>query len=153
MTGSPADDASIEDDERLLRRVHPDHMVYDENRQRWRPSSAAFDDVYDGVSVFLSSTMQQIGLAEANAVDGYPEHSLVVVPAGEARGLDPPLGVVRDPDPPGVPPHVASPAHALITGIPDSKAGRKKHRKPLAERIARDFVVFRPPTGLAHPGH
>lgn len=144
MTGTAAqDDPTIDDGDRLLRRIHPDHLVYDENQQRWRASSAAFEDVYDGVSVYLGSGLAELDMGEAQVLDGFEQHSLVVFTAGAVRAMDPPLGVVRDPDPPGVPPHIASPAHALVTGIPNNQFGRKKIRKPLAARVATEFVVLR----------
>lgn len=129
----------------MLRRVHPDHVVWDDSRQAWRPSSAAFDDVHDGVSVFLRSVLDEIGRPEEDVLLDYDEHSLVAFTAGAVRAFDPPLGVRRDPDPLGVPPHPCSAAHALVLGIPATKAGRKRYRKPLAETVAREFVLFRQP--------
>lgn len=111
----------------------------------WRPSSAAFDDVYDGVSVYMRSVLDVIGRSETDVLIDYDAHSLVAFTAGAVRAFDPPLGVKRDPDPPNVPEHPCSPAHALVVGIPDTKAGKKKYRKPLAASIAREFVVLREP--------
>ncbi len=129
----------------MLRRIHPDHLIWDASRNIFRASSAAFDDVYDGVSVFLRSMLDAIGRSETDVLINYNRHSLVSFTAGAVRAFDPPLGVRRDPDPLGVPPHPCSPAHALVTGIPTTKAGKKHYRRPLAEEIATEFVVLREP--------
>jgi len=118
-------------------------VVYDSNQARYRPSSAAFEDASDGVSVFLRSVLDTIPRTEEDVLIGYDQHSLVSFLAREVRAFDLPLALVRDPDPPDGP-HACAAAHALIKGAPDGNAGRKKFRKPMAELVA-EFVVLRAP--------
>ena len=146
--GPANDDQSIANSDRLLRRVHPNQLVIDNNADplRWMPSSAAFVDATDGISVFLRSELDQIPRPESDVLLGYDMHSLVAVRAAMVRDrdrIDPPLGVARDPNPPDAP-HACAPAHALIIGLVPGKPGLKRQRKPLA-RAANEFVVLRPP--------
>jgi hypothetical protein len=146
-TGEQAgDDESVGDSDRLLRRIHPDHLVIDHNRGgKYRPSSAAFMDGFDGISVFLGSALQAIPRAEEEVLKDHGRHSLVAFPARVARTLPAPLGVLRDPDPPDTPPHCCSPAHALLVGLLSDRQKRlKRQQKPLA-KAAQEFVVLRPP--------
>lgn len=142
------DDESILDEERLVRRLHPTHVIYDHNRQRWRATSAAFRPDPDGVSVVLSSVLVSMSLTEKACVDGYDGHSAVVLEAGAVRSMQPPLRVARDPDPPDLEPHVTSPAHGLLKGIPSGKPG-KRVSKQLAEDVATEFVEDCAPLGPA----
>jgi hypothetical protein len=146
------DDPTIADAERLLRRVHRKSIVLDRNQNRWRPSSAAFDDDDDGISVFLSSVItEQLGRPEGDALIDHPEHSLVAFTAGQVRSdlLSPPLGVKRDPEPLSAIPHPCSAAHALMVGLVRGKPGDKQQRKPLAAKIAREWVVANPPANVS----
>ena len=58
-----SDDASIAESARLLQRIPPWHFVYDSNSQRWRPSSAAFDNDSDDtpMSVMIESIVVDSG--------------------------------------------------------------------------------------------
>jgi hypothetical protein len=142
------DDDSIGNYDRLLRRLHPTQVIFDRNRQQWRSSSAAFLPDPDGLSILLSSVLSDMKLPETACVEGYDDdYSAVVVPVGEIRAMEPALGVVRDPDPPDVEPHVTSPAHGLVIGIPSGRPGRAvcKH---LALVVVTEFVDGLAPLGI-----
>lgn len=98
------DDASISDDEIILRRVPEDFVTDDQNRQRLRPSTQAFkQDGPDGlVSVYLSSETDP-----ATVADEGPEKYLASIRVGVLRELE--LGVIRDPSSGGL-------GHCVITG-------------------------------------
>ena len=98
------DDASISDDEIILRRVPEDFVTDDQNRQRLRPSTQAFkQDGPDGlVSVYLSSETDP-----ATVADEGPEKYLASIRVGVLRELE--LGVVRDSSSGGL-------GHCVITG-------------------------------------
>ena len=102
MIERDADDASIGDEETVLRRVP--NAVYDENLKRVRPSTQAFlQDGPDGlVSVYLSSETTSEAVAS-----GGPERFLASITVGQLRAQD--LGIVRDPSSGG-------PGHSVITG-------------------------------------
>lgn len=120
-----SDDATIEDDERLLRRVPPWQIVWDDNLQKSRPSSAAFDDDSQGdpMSVYLTSILNQMGYTAAHTLDGHdPGFAVAAVSAGALR--DEQQVVLRDPEP-GAPPHICDPAHALVAG---KKATKRRSR-------------------------
>ena len=101
MARQNEDDASIGDDEIVLRRVREDWVVFDENVQRWRPSTQAFRQ--DGpISVYLiSETMPDMVANEG------PERFMCSITVGALRGLG--LGVVHDPASGG-------PGHCVVTG-------------------------------------
>lgn len=142
------DDTSVQDDDRLLRRVHPEHVVLDQNRGVYRPSSAAFADATDGISVYLRSVLDRIDRCEQDVLEQYPRHSLVAFTASVARDkslLNPPFAVRRDPDPADTPAHPCSPAHALLVGLLRGNPGAKRQRKPLAECDRLGWVVLRAP--------
>ena len=98
------DDASISDDEVVLRRVAEDFATDDQNIQRLRPSTQAFkQDGSDGlVSVYLISETKLATIADEG-----PEKYLAAIRVGVLRELG--LGVVRDPSSGG-------PGHCVITG-------------------------------------
>lgn len=99
------DDATLDNDEVLWRRVPNQWVKFDDNLNYFRPSSQAFQDSRDGtpMSVFIA--------AECGGVeDALAEHDaflLVSFSVGEVRELG--LGVTRDPKP-------GAPAHALVFG-------------------------------------
>jgi hypothetical protein len=110
------DDQTIDDEELLLRRVHPSQIVPDANRGGFRPSSAAFDDDDDGhpMSVYLDSVMEQLGLDHSRVLDDHPPtFGVAGIAAGACR--DESQVVVRDPEP-GEPAHTCDPAHAVVAG-------------------------------------
>ena len=98
------DDASISDDEVVLRRIAEDFVTDDQNLQRLRPSTQAFRQYGpDGlVSVYLISETEP-----ATVADEGPEKFLASIRVGVLRELG--LGVVRDPSSGGL-------GHCVITG-------------------------------------
>ncbi len=86
------DDASISDDEIVLRRVAENFVTDDQNLQKLRPSTQAFKQGGpDGlVSVYLFSETNPAAVADEG-----PEKYLASVRVGRLRELG--LGVVRDP--------------------------------------------------------
>jgi hypothetical protein len=81
------DDPSIEAETSLFRRIPPPHCVWDNNEQRYRPSSAAFEDDKDGdpMSVCLSSVLATEGREAASVLIGHEGYSLAAITAGFAR--------------------------------------------------------------------
>lgn len=121
------DDASISADDFLLRRVivEPEIWVaWDPKQQRWRPSSAAFDDDKEGapMSVALASELARLGRPLESVIEGHDDRfelALAGVRASEfrARGQI----IIRDPTP-------DEPAHALVIG-PKPQSARSKWAK------------------------
>ena len=99
------DDLTIPDEADLWRRIHPSHIVFDENVGQSRPSSAAFDDSSDGtpMSVLLG---QEAGPPE-NALVDYQGYALASFTVGLARACG--QGIARDPT-------SDQPAHVLVFG-------------------------------------
>lgn len=95
------DDPTVNDDERLWRRVHPNQIIWDEDIKNYRPSSAVFRP-----SGEMSVDIASLTTPEAVLSD-YPQHSLVEFTAGVARKEG--CIVVRDPLP-------DNPSHALVRG-------------------------------------
>lgn len=115
------DDPSILNDDVLLRRV-PIHqgsqIVWDANKNQWRPSSAAFRDHPNGpaMSVALQSVLDALALPPQQALVGYEEtHALAAFQASIARQNG--QGIARDPLP-------EDPAHAVVFG-PKNRAVSK----------------------------
>lgn len=111
------DDATIADEELLLRRVRPAWIIADHNRGCWRPSKAAFQDSEDGspMSVHLTSVLLEAGLPSTSPLGGHEGYGLVSFTAGLVRTLG--QIVVRDPQP-------NDPAHGLVAG--NKTEGRRK---------------------------
>jgi hypothetical protein len=145
--GATPDDLTIPNSERLLRRVHRTQIVWDENRECARPSSGAFDDDADGISVFLGSTVVEVlHLAEADVLIDWPDFSLAAFPARLPRDtaiVEPPLGIVRDPSPADAAPHPCGGAHALLTGVASGKPGLKRQKRRIAESVELSWAVLR----------
>lgn len=99
--GVPAAALPIPDDAVLWRRIHPDHVVDDDNLGRKRPTTAAFRD--DELSVVVAKADRD----PQSVLIGLEKFSLVSIIAGTARAL----GLEVSPDPTG-----DEPAHALILG-------------------------------------
>jgi hypothetical protein len=112
------DDATIADEDQLLRRVRPAWIIPDHNRGRWRPSKADFQDSEDGspMSIHLATVIHAAGLPLSSALAGHEGYGLV----GFTAGLVCSLGqiVVRDPQP-------SDPAHGLVVG--NKTESRRKH--------------------------
>jgi hypothetical protein len=104
------DDASIRDEERLLRRVHLMQLVQDEDTGCVRVSSGAFKD--RELSVDLESVLTECGVDVRDCLQGHPAHKLVGITAQVAR-LHGQI-VYRDPVP-------ENPAHAIVYGNKNSK--------------------------------
>ena len=98
------DDASISDNEVVLRRISERAYIFDENLGRLRPSSQAF--LQNGPEGLVSVYLESETTHSAVAAEG-PEAYLAAITAGELRELG--LGIVRDPSSGG-------PGHCEITG-------------------------------------
>src|SRR5437879_3690071 len=116
--GQYTDDASIADTARLWRRIPPWHFIYDANLERWRPSSAVFDNDPDGgpMSVLLEDVVITSGRDAASALADHPGYALAAITAGLARACQ--QGVARDPTP-------SEPAHAVVFGPKPKSAQRR----------------------------
>ena len=103
------DDPTVGNEEKLLRRVRPDQIVWDDNEKRFRPSSGAFYDSSDGsgMSISLDSVLQEYGHDASYALRGYGDQGLVVLTAAFVRSLK--QGVIREPLP-------EDPAHGEVVG-------------------------------------
>lgn len=106
---SYADDPTILDRASLWRRIPSWHVVYDQNLQRLRPSSAAFEDHPNGspMSVILGDDVLQEGRTAASLMRPFPGFALAAITAGIARSCQ--QGVAREPLP-------DEPAHAVVFG-------------------------------------
>jgi hypothetical protein len=98
------DDPTIPGDESLLRRIHPNHVNWDESGDP-NISSAAFRD--RELSVNLSSVMAEAGREPAEAIRGYAGFGLAAITATHARSLN--QSVARDPKP-------DEPSHGIVYG-------------------------------------
>jgi hypothetical protein len=79
----PVEPLAIPDDCKLLRRVHPDHVVPDGNTGKRRLSSGAFRD--KEMSVDAGCLLERFGLDPLFSLRG-SQHFLVEFTAGFARG-------------------------------------------------------------------
>jgi hypothetical protein len=113
-----ADDITVLNNERLLRRIHPRWKVLDDNSRQWRVSSAAYTDSKDGspTSVSLEQTLIQHKLPIELLLHGYQDYSLAAITMGFARTIG--QGVQRDPQP-------NDPSHALLFGNKTDMVRRK----------------------------
>lgn len=124
----------ISDETPLYRRIHPVHLVPDENENCLRVSTGAFRDT--AMSIAIGDTLDAIGRAPETVLEGYPDQYLVAFAAGDARAADPNLEIVRDPTP-------AEPAHGEVRG---------KKKKPVMRALARACVwVVAPENGCEPP--
>lgn len=119
------DDPTIPDHAELWRRIPPRHFFLDENEGRWRPSSAAFDDVE--MSVALAEVVVTASGGPETVLAGHPGYALAALSAGRARECD--QAVARDPLP-------DEPAHAIVYG---------RKSKSIRVRFARECVWVVPP--------
>lgn len=95
----------INDDDTLLRRVHPTQVVEDKNLGGWRPSSGAFTD--DELSADSEALLTKYGLNSGFCLQNYNGYSLVGLKAGFARAA----GLKVDHTP-----KIDNPAHVDVTG-------------------------------------
>ena len=91
-TSAFKDDPSIAGHERLFRRIHRSHVLWDEHGAP-AISSAAFRD--EELSVNIESVMTREARPPEDAIRKYPGHSLAAITAAHARSLD--QRVARDP--------------------------------------------------------
>jgi hypothetical protein len=103
------DTKHIGDADLLLRRVPSWHIIWDENENRWRPTSAAFEDHPDGspLSVRVRPLLERMGLALESVLAGLPDFGLVEFPAGTARAKDQIVALEEV---------EGEPAHAVVAG-------------------------------------
>lgn len=114
--------------EAALRRIRPVHVVHDPKApDGLRASAAAFEDDRDGssMSVYLRSIVYELGLTEANVVEGKTTGWAVsAIPVqvltDEEQVLEP--NPIEDTPTP----HPCDPAHALVHGDKRSKARRDR---------------------------
>ncbi len=129
------DDPSIQNDTGLFRRIPPWHHVFDGNQNRWRPSSAAFQDDGDGdpMSVYLSSVLTAEQRDPSTVLAGHVGYSLASISAGLARSKD--QTVHPDPLP-------EETSHAVVCG---EKGTNRKNapRKVFASQAV--WIVLNPP--------
>jgi len=103
------DDATIDNDADLWRRIPPWHLVHDHNQNRIRPTSAAFEDDEDGspMSVVLADVVIEAGRSETEILVGHEGFAMAAITAGLGRECA--QKIVRNPLP-------EEPAHALLVG-------------------------------------
>jgi hypothetical protein len=119
-----ADDPSIADSVVLYRRVHPKFVVWDGNKKRLRPASAAFKD--DDMSVNLGDDLEREGLDPAFALRNDPQHHLCDVTAEFVREEE--QAIVREPLE-AHPRYGDDPTHGEVCG---SKGDARRKRFALA---------------------
>jgi hypothetical protein len=106
-------DADVPDDVELYRLVHPEHGVtWDEDENRWRPSSAAFQNPTkpvktDRMSVVLGDTLEECGRLPEDARRSKPDWWVVALTAAFVRQEE--QEVERDPT-------GDEPAHGSVVG-------------------------------------
>lgn len=115
------DDQSIIGDSKLFRRifVRPNvQVVWDANRNKWRPSSAAFQNSSDGspMSVVLEVVLQELERDYESVLVGHDNFACAYISAQLARNLQ--QGIVRDPVPEEL-------AHGLVFGNKPPSVRRK----------------------------
>jgi len=104
------DDPSIQDTVRLFRRIHPVHIVKDDDTGLLRFSTAAFRD--EDLSINIEEYLLRQGLTSIDCLRGYPQHLLMSLQAGACRRLN--QAVCHDPKE-----HSAS--HGLVYGNKNRK--------------------------------
>jgi hypothetical protein len=141
------DDATILDDDVLLRRVfhagedHPVKFVITDPITRVRaPTSASFAVEGDGLSLYLERTLRAARLGP-EAVVTEPMNAVAALPAKAIRANQ--LGIVRDPNPPDVPDpeHPRHAAHCLAKGWEHCRNKKDEHKRRKALATASTLVV------------
>jgi hypothetical protein len=123
------DDTSIVDEDRLFRRIHPAHVVKDDDTGLARVSTAAFKD--QELSINIESVLRSEGKTAEVCLQNYPKYKLVAITAGEARQYQ--QIVCRDPLPENL-------SHGLVCG---SKKSNRIHNGLRA--LAKWVVPAQPP--------
>ncbi len=121
----PEDDASILEEDRLLRRIPSTQVFWEDGNPR--PSSAAFKNTE--LSVYIESMMVAQQRPLEDALTNYPNEFLTAVRVEDVRKF--PYPIVRDTEPPN------DPAHGLVVG-------KKKNSFSNAMVRCHEWVV--PPT-------
>jgi len=118
------DDPTVADGADLLRRIPPNHVIYDENLKQHRPSSQAFRDDRDGdpMSVYLSPVLVSENRELSAVLTGHQGFALAAVTAGLARSLS--QTVHPDPIP-------EESSHAVVCG--DKESGSRRVARTLAK--------------------
>lgn len=93
---TPDDDSSVADVTPLYRRVHPNYVVLDENRNCKRVSSGAFKERVKEMSVHIGDVLDAAGRDPSELVEDIP-HCLISITAGFVRHHS--QVVVRSPTP------------------------------------------------------
>lgn len=73
------------DESDLLRRIHPEHIIFDKNLNEFRPTSQNFGD--EKMSVDIETILTANGLDWKCTLRNHDQYSLVRFPASLARGL------------------------------------------------------------------
>jgi hypothetical protein len=99
------DDASIQDDDRLFRRVHIKQLVRDEDTGFVRVSSGVFKDRY--LSINIESVLTNFGGSAEACLSNFKAHKLISITAGNGRQFN--QAICRDP-------LQGDPSHGLVYG-------------------------------------
>ena len=123
------DDVSLADGASLWRRIPPWHLIYDANLDRWRPSSAAFDNDPDGgpMSVVVGDIALAAGRNPDTVLAGHSGYALAMITAGLVRECG--QSIAADPLP-------TEPAHAVVFG---------PKPKSVQRRLAKQSIWVVPP--------
>lgn len=124
-SGAVANDATIRDEDFLLRRIHIATSVY-RGPDGSRPNNGGFRTKNkEPLSVYVESMLRDRGLSEVDVLDGQPGFWLVALPVALVRAAG--LGVVMDPvEDEGR----LGEAHAVITG--QLSGARRDHLSKIA---------------------
>lgn len=120
--GEFTDDPSIPDDALLWPRIPPWHFTFDQREQRWRPSSAAFEDDPDGDPMSVVIAAESPGTDAVLAGAQHAGFALVAVTARLARQQR--QVIVRAPT-------ADEPAHAYVVGLKTTSIRRSFARKAI----------------------
>jgi hypothetical protein len=132
-TQADVDDETILNSDGLWRRIPHWHLIRDENLNRVRPSSAAFDDDQDGspMSICIQSIVTDAGRGAQDIIDGLENFSVAGITVELARELQ--QKIARDPLP-------EEPAHGLVIG---------KKKNSVRKRFAKECRWIIDPSGEA----
>jgi hypothetical protein len=104
---------SIEPDEILWRRIHPDKWIFDKNLNRYRPTSENFKDRRrdEHLSSYIA---REVPGGKERLLQGHPNYGLAEYKVSDALAFN--LQVVREPD--------EIPGHVEVRGKKDRFAPR-----------------------------
>lgn len=80
---SAGSEQDVPDDFKLLRRLHPNQVIWDTNKSCWRGSSAAFRD--PSMSVDVEDILTELGLDWKFSLRAHNGYSLLRLTVGDAR--------------------------------------------------------------------